>query len=217
MRPDLGMSTPTTLFSFWRSSCAWRVRIALACKKIPFELATVDLGAPRSPTFLALNPSGKVPVLIIDGVTLSQSVAILEYLEATRPEPRLIPADAAKAAVVRQIVQIIVSDTHPLQSSRVLSEIKRLGGDDAAFAATALRNAFEAIESLLVTHGGSFAVGDELSLADVCLVPQVNNAARFNVDLGAFPRINKLFGQLMQRPEFESTAPHHQADFPKPK
>ena len=203
------------LFSFWRSSCAWRVRLALTLKKVPFEQRFVDLNAKaqHDAPFKELNPSGKVPLIVIDGITFGQSVAILEYLEATRPEPRLIPSDPKKAALVRQLVQIIVSDTHPLQSAKVCAAIAKLGGDKDEWAAGVLTNSFGAIETLLARDGGRFCVGDELTLADICLVPQAFNAARFGVDLAPFPNINRIFQALMQRDEFLSTNPRAQPDF----
>lgn len=209
------MASPAILFSFWRSSCAWRVRLALTLKQVPFEQRFVDLNAKaqHADEYKQLNPSGKVPLIIIDGVTIGQSVAILEYLEATRPEPRLIPADPKKAALVRQLVQIIVSDTHPLQSAKVCTAIATLGGDKDAWAAGVLKNSFAAIETLLARDAGQFCVGDELTLADVCLAPQAFNAARFNVDLAAFPNLNRIYQSLMQRADFSSTNPKLQPDF----
>jgi maleylacetoacetate isomerase len=188
------MSKPV-LFDYFRSSACYRVRIALNLKGIDYEAAPVDLlhGKQKEAEYLDRNPQGFVPMLDVDGHRITQSLAIIEYLDATRPEPALLPADPADAAHVRALALIIACDIHPLNNLRVL---KYLGGPLGQDEET--RNAWyrhwvieglAAIEAQAAPRAGRFLFGDSPTLADVCLVPQLFNARRFEVPLEAYPTL----------------------------
>ncbi|XP_036887572.1 maleylacetoacetate isomerase-like isoform X2 [Sturnira hondurensis] len=166
------------LYSYFRSSCAWRVRIALALKSIDYEILPVDLtkdgGHQFSEEFQALNPMKQVPALKIDGITISQSLAIIEYLEETRPTPPLLPQDPKKRVFVRMISDLITSGIQPLQN---LSVLKQVGQENQLiWAQKAITSGFNALEQILQRTAGKYCMGDEVSMADLCLVPQVENA-----------------------------------------
>ncbi|XP_036887573.1 maleylacetoacetate isomerase-like isoform X3 [Sturnira hondurensis] len=168
------------LYSYFRSSCAWRVRIALALKSIDYEILPVDLtkdgGHQFSEEFQALNPMKQVPALKIDGITISQSLAIIEYLEETRPTPPLLPQDPKKRVFVRMISDLITSGIQPLQN---LSVLKQVGQENQLiWAQKAITSGFNALEQILQRTAGKYCMGDEVSMADLCLVPQVENAKR---------------------------------------
>ncbi|CAG8617012.1 7848_t:CDS:2, partial [Paraglomus occultum] len=171
------------LYSYWRSSCSWRVRISLLWKDIDYKTIPVNLLLnehvdftllKRSAEYIAINPMQEVPTLIIDGNTLTQSLAILEYLEETRTEKPLLPSDPLIRAKVRSLVSAIAIDTQPAQNLRILRQL----GDDKSqdWAKHWITWAFEGIEKQLSSTAGNYCVGDEVTLADVCLVPQVFNA-----------------------------------------
>jgi maleylacetoacetate isomerase len=207
------------LYSFFRSSAAYRVRIALNVKGAAYETITVDLpGAEhRAPEFRALNPQATIPTLDDDGTVLWQSLAIIEYLEARYPTPRLIPAEPVARARVQALAQLIASDIHPLNNLRVLKYLRgELKLDDAAvnkWYAHWIAEAFGPLETLVARFGdGRHCFGDALSLADVCLVPQMYNARRFNCDLTPYPQLVHIAATLEAQPAFAAAAPHLQPD-----
>ncbi|KAM9646576.1 maleylacetoacetate isomerase isoform 4-T6 [Trichechus inunguis] len=166
------------LYSYFRSSCSWRVRIALVLKGIDYATVPINLvkdgGQQFSEEFQALNPMMQVPALKIDGLTIGQSLAIIEYLEETRPAPRLLPQDPKKRASVRMISDLIASGIQPLQN---LSVLKQVGKENQlAWAQNVISSGFNALEKILQSTAGKYCVGDEVSMADLCLVPQVANA-----------------------------------------
>ncbi|XP_012869472.1 PREDICTED: maleylacetoacetate isomerase [Dipodomys ordii] len=167
------------LYSYFRSSCSWRVRIALALKGINYETVPINLikdgGQQFSEEFEALNPMKQVPALKIDGIIIGQSLAIIEYLEETRPTPRLLPQDPKKKASVRMISDLISSGIQPLQN---LSVLKQMGDNPQPWAQKVIISGFDALEKILQSTAGKYCVGDEVSMADLCLVPQVANAER---------------------------------------
>lgn len=184
-----------TLHDYWRSGAAWRVRIALNLKgldyaQVPHNLRT---GEQRDPAYLALNPQALIPTVEADGAVLTQSLAIMEWLEETHAEPPLLPHDPLGRAHVRAMAAIVACDIHPLNNLRVLTSLRDdLGADDAASSAWIARwmNAgFVALEAMIARHGGAFAYGDTPTFADCCLVPQVASAQRFKVDLAPYPAI----------------------------
>lgn len=206
------------LHGYWRSGTSYRTRIALNLKGLTYEQAGVDLraGAQKSEAFLALNPQGLVPALEANGHVLTQSPAILEWLEEVHPEPPLLPADAAGRAHVRAMAALVACDIHPLNNLRVLSALKQeFGADQAALDAWAGRwitAGFQALEALIVRHGGDWCFGDAPTLADCCLIPQVYSARRFNTSLEAFPRIRAVDERAAAHPAFQVAHPDRQPD-----
>jgi maleylacetoacetate isomerase len=209
------------LHGYFRSSAAYRVRIALNLKKLPYEAVPVHLlrdgGEQNQPGFRALNPQGLVPVLEDDGHVLTQSLAILEYLEETHPEPPLLPADAAGRARVRALALQVACEIHPLNNLRVLRYLKReLGIDETArdrWYRHWIATGFEAFEaSLSSDESGRFCHGDTPGLADVCLVPQLFNARRFDCDLSAYPRMLAVEAACVTLPAFAAAHPARQPD-----
>jgi len=209
------MDSKPTLYSYYRSTCSWRVRISLAIKNIQYNYEAINLltAENRQETYLKINPLGFVPTLKIDGFQFSESVAILEYLEETRPEVPLLPKDPVSRAKVRQLVQAVASDTQPLQNSGVLASFPTQQ-EKTEWAKKWITKNFVAIEKLLEQYMGQYSVGDTITLADVCLVPQIYNARRFEVDLVPFPRIVALDAKLADHPAFKAAHPSVQPDFP---
>ncbi len=201
------------LHDYWRSGAAYRVRIALNLKGLPYEALSHDLrtGAQRDPSFLAVNPQGLVPVLDMNGACLTQSLAIIEWLEERYPEVPLFPSDAES----RGMAQVVCCDIHPLNNLRVLNVLRNcLGADEAAvndWIAHWIRGGFEALETLIEKHGGQFAFGDTVGLVDCCLVPQVYSADRFEVSLEAFPAIKEVTKNARAIAAFADAAPEQQA------
>lgn len=206
------------LHSYWRSSSAWRVRIALALKNIPYEYRAVHLvkdgGEQLKPEFGSLNPMQAIPVLQIDGLTLSESVAIIEYLEETRPDVPLLPKDAGQRAKIRRIAEIINADIQPLQNLRILKRIPEENRAD--WPKSFIEHGFRAIEAFLKESAGKYCFGDSVTLADVFLVPQVASARRFNVDLAAFPTIARIDEELSKLTAFQAAHSNNQPDTPDP-
>ncbi|MFZ5795529.1 MAG: maleylacetoacetate isomerase [Sphingomonas sp.] len=183
------------LYDYWRSSASYRVRIALGLKHVAYERVAVDLtqGEHRSAAFLARNPQGLLPALDIGTVVLTQSLAIIDYLDAIHKAPPMVPADpVARAAVLAQAL-VIAADLHPIDNLRVLNRLtSQFGADQAAREAWYVHWMVEglaALEAMTADMPGPFLGGDMPNLADVCLVPQLYNARRFSVSLDAFPRL----------------------------
>ncbi|MGO9513993.1 MAG: maleylacetoacetate isomerase [Steroidobacteraceae bacterium] len=208
------------LYGYPLSSASYRVRIALALKDLEVTTVNVQLrrGEQRQHDFLKINPQGFVPTLSLDdGQVLTQSIAIIEYLEEMFPQPPLLPAQPAARARVRALCQLIACDVHPLNNLRVLQYLEgRLGLDRGARDAWYhhwVQAGFEALENMLArdSSAGRFCHGDVPGLADVCLVPQVFNARRLAVDLAPYPRIVAIEAACRQIPAFERAAPERQA------
>jgi maleylacetoacetate isomerase len=207
------------LYSFFRSSAAYRVRIALNVKGVAYETITVDLpgAAHRTPEFRAVNPQATIPTLDDDGTILWQSLAIIEYLDARFPAPRLIPAEPVARAHVQALAQLIACEIHPLNNLRVLKYLRgELKLDDAAVSkwySHWIAEAFGPLEQLVTRFGdGRHCYGDQLSIADVCLVPQMYNARRFSCDLAPYPTLVRIADALNATPAFAAAAPERQPD-----
>ena len=215
------MSRPV-LYSYWRSSASYRVRIALNLKGIAFETRPVHLlrdgGEQKSPAYLAVNPQGLVPSFEEDGLTITQSLAIIGYLEDTRPEPPLLPADVAGRARVRSLSLAVACDVHPLNNSGVLKYLTGELGVDEEGRQRWYRNwidrGFTALETRLSgdPDTGRFCHGDRPGLADLCLVPQVYNAERFDCDLTGFPTIRRITSACLELEAFRAALPEAQPD-----
>jgi maleylacetoacetate isomerase/maleylpyruvate isomerase len=209
-----------TLYTFFRSSTSYRVRIALSVKGLEWEQHYVSLPKMehRDPAYLGVNPQGLVPALVEDGRLFAQSLAILEYLEEAYPEPPFLPRDLYERAYVRRLSQIIGCDIHPLNNVRVLKWLGANVPDDKGLAdrwyAHWIAEGFKAIEETLVREGlsGDFCLGDRVGMADICLVPQVANARRFNCDVSPYPRTVAIADHAAALPAFARVAPDTQAD-----
>ncbi|WP_016854129.1 maleylacetoacetate isomerase [Halomonas smyrnensis] len=211
----------TTLYGYFRSSAAYRVRIALNLKGLAYDQAPIDLvaGEQRGEAYLADNPQGLVPTLVTDdGLRLTQSLAICEYLEEVHPEPALLPEAPAERARVRALAQLVACEMHPPNNLRVLRYLTgELGVDEAAklgWYRHWVQEGFTALEAMLSREAGSgqFCHGDAPSLADACLVPQVFNAERFDCDLSAYPRIRRIADNARALDAFRRAAPGEQPD-----
>jgi maleylacetoacetate isomerase len=203
---------PVKLYHSLPSSASFRVRIALNLKGLQYESVVLDLRANDHQTeeYGKVNPQRAVPSLIDGGQTLTQSLAIIEYLEETHPEPPLLPKEPIARARVRAMALLVACDVHPLNNLRVLRYLKReLHADDAArdrWYAHWIGEGFSALEQMLPA-AGAFCHGGSPTLADVCLVPQVANAQRYKVDLAAYPRIRRIFEECMKLPAFQRAHP----------
>ena len=187
--------TQPVLYDYWRSSASYRVRIALHIKGVAFDRIAIDLtaGEQKAENYRARNPQGFVPMLEMDGHSLVQSLAIIDYLEAARPDPPLLPADPTERAHVTAMAHVVACDIHPLNNLRVLKYlVGPLGLDDAAKTAWIGRwisDGLAALEAMAAPRSGRFLFGDAPTLADICLVPQLYNARRFAVPLEDYPTL----------------------------
>lgn len=207
-----------TLHGYWRSTASHRVRIALGLKGLEYRQVTHDLraGEQREPEFVALSPQGLVPALEVNETVVTQSLAIIEWLDEQWPAPALLPGDTDGRATVRSMAQIVACDIHPLNNLRVLTALREdLGADEAAVSRWIGRwitEGFAALETLVARHAGLFAYGDTPSLADCCLVPQLFAAERFDVDVTPFPRLVAAAEHARELDAFKQAAPALQPD-----
>ena len=207
-----------TLHSAWRATAPYRVRIGLALKSVEYDYVAVDLlaGEQLEPAYRAVNPQGLAPALDLgDGHILTQSLAILEWLEETRPQPPILPRSALDRAIVRAMANIVACDIHPLNNTRVGRKLKDLGLDDTAVSAWIsgwINEGFDALEPMVARHAGMFAFGDSPTIADCCIVPQVYSANRFNVDMAAWPAISSVAERTAMHPAFAAAHPSRQPD-----
>ena len=217
------MSDRSTLYTYYRSSAAYRVRIVLNLKGMPYTAVPVHLvkdgGQHRSAAYRARNPQALVPAFELeDGTVLTQSLAIMEYLDEVQPEPALLPADAIGRARVRALAQAIACDLHPVNNLRVLQYLSQQLGISAeqkdAWYRHWVATGLQGLEALLADHPstGRFCHGDTPTLADCCLVPQLYNARRFQCPLDAYPTIRRIAAACETLPAFQQAAPEVQPD-----
>ena len=207
------------LYSYFRSSAAYRVRIALNLKGITYDTIPIHLikdgGHNKRPEFRAVNPQMRVPVLVTPtGDTLTQSLAIIEYLDETHPQPPLLPKDPIARAKVRALAELIACDIHPLNNTSPLRYLKRDMGQEQSAIDTWYHHwiiaGFEALEAMI--ESGPYLCGKEVTLADTCLVPQVANARRLKVPLEKFPKIVAADAACLKLPAFDKARPENQPD-----
>ena len=209
--------TPT-LYSAWRATAPYRVRIGLALKGVAYDYVPVDLikGEQREPAYRAVNPQGLTPALDIgEGEALTQSLAILEWLEETRPEPPILPATPLDRQRVRAMALIIACDIHPLNNTRVGRALNKLGvsqADNLAWIHRWITDGFDTLEPMIARHGRGFAFGATPTIADCCLIPQVYSANRFEVDLAPYPAIRAVAERAADHPAFQAAHPTKQPD-----
>ena len=210
------------LYSYFRSSAAYRVRIALNLKGLPYEYEPVHLlrggGEQLTPEYRRIGPDGIVPALVDGDLVLQQSLAIIEYLEETHPTPALLPSAPGDRAYVRAIALQIACEIHPLNNLRVLKYLKHTlnVADEAkdAWYRHWVTNGFDVLEPRLASDSrtGTFVYGDTPTMADLALVPQVFNAQRFNVDMSAYPTIQRIYDEALRHDAFVRASPERQPD-----
>jgi len=205
------------LHGYFRSSASYRVRIALNLKGLSADHLSHHLrkGEQRDPSYLAINPQGLVPTLQDEDAVITQSLAIIEWLDETHPQPPLLPKDPLRRAHIRAFAQVLACDTHPVQNLKVLARLRRLGLPEdkvTEWAAWANREGLSACEALIANEPGPFCFGDAPTIADLCLVPQLANARRFGVDVAAFPRLLKAETAAKNLAAFADAAPERQPD-----
>jgi len=208
-----------TLHSMWRATAPYRVRIGLALKGLDYAYVGHDLvsGEARRAPYTGLNPQGLVPALETDDGVLTQSLAILEWLEETHPEPPLLPKGARERAIVRSMAEIVACDIHPLNNLRVLQALAGLGHpmggeDQRAWGQTWINAGFAALEPMVAEHGGGFAFGASPTFADCCLIPQIWACSRFSVDLTPYPALAAVYARAADHPAFQAAHPERQPD-----
>lgn len=211
------------LYSYWRSSCSWRVRIALNLKGIKYEYKAKHLvksgGEQLQPEYAGMNPMKEVPTLVHNGFVLGQSFAIVDYLEDISPEVPLFPKDSKLRAKARQLAEIVNSGIQPIQNLRVLLMVKAKLGDKekVAWGNYWIGYGFQAFEKIVSETAGKYCVGDTVTVADVFLIPQIYNARRFKVDLTPFPTILRIEKELEKIEAFQNAHPDKMPDAQKPK
>lgn len=204
------------LYGYWRSSSAWRVRTGLHLKGLPFDNVPVHLvadgGQQHAPTHLGRNPMAQVPVLEVGGRQITQSLAILAYLERAFPAHPLWPADPFGYARAQELAEVVNAGIQPLQNLAVLQRISAIGGDRKAWGHDVIRDGLTALEAMVAPTAGSFMVGERPTVADICLVPQLYNARRFGVDLSGLPTLSRVDATCAALPAFIAAHPDQQPD-----
>jgi maleylacetoacetate isomerase len=206
-----------TLYSAWRATAPYRLRIGLKLKGVDYDYVPIDLiaGQQREQAYRAVNPQGLTPALDIGGQVLTQSLAILEWLDETRPQPAILPNDPLDRAAVRAMALVVACDIHPLNNTRVGRELHKRGVDADGIKAWSqrwIKDGFDTLEPMIARHGKGFAFGESPTIADCCLIPQVYSANRFEVDLSAYPAIRAVNDRAAEHPAFQAAHPNSQPD-----
>lgn len=207
-----------TLHSMWRATAPYRVRIGLALKGLDYAYVAHDLvgGEARRAPYTGLNPQGLVPALETEDGVLTQSLAILEWLEETHPGPPLLPSSPRDRATVRAMAEIVACDIHPLNNLRVLQTLAEMGhpmGEaQLAWAGKWITAGFNALEPMVLAHGAGFCFGETPTLADCCVIPQVWASSRFRVDLAPYPALQAVYARAADHPAFQAAHPERQPD-----
>lgn len=207
-----------TLYSYWRSTTSYRVRVALNLKGLSYKTVPVDLvaGAQRTPEYVAKNPIKGVPTLVLqDGTALTQSLAIMDYLDHIAPDPALLPSDPLLRAKVQAAAQVVATDIHPVNNLKVVGRLKSVHGltadDGEEWMRHWMTEGFQAYQALL-PEGPEFSFVDTPLLCDICLVAQLYNAHRWGVDMTPFPRLLEIEEQALKLPAFDAARPENQPD-----
>jgi len=207
------------LHGYWRATAPYRVRIALNLKGLAFSTVAVNLLASeqRSEAYRAVNPQGLLPALEANGRVLTQSLAILEWLEETHPDVPLLPAEPGDRAVVRAMADIVACDIHPLNNLRILQALAELGHpmggpEQRAWGARWITDGLAALEPLVERHGAGFAFGETATLADCLIIPQMWSSSRFSVDLGPYPALRAVAARANDHPAFIAAHPERHPD-----
>jgi maleylacetoacetate isomerase/maleylpyruvate isomerase len=208
-----------TLHSYWRATAPYRVRIGLALKGLSYDYAPVDLlgGRQHSDAYGAVNRQNLVPALVTDDGVLTQSLAILEWLEESFPNPPLLPRSPADRATVRAMAEIVACDIHPVNNLRILQALAGLGhpmggSDQQGWGAKWINDGFAALEPMIARHGRGFAFGATPTIADCCLIPQIWSSNRFAVDLAPYPALRAVYAHAVEHPAFLAAHPERQPD-----
>ena len=207
-----------TLYSSWRATAPYRVRIGLALKGVEYAYSAVDLikGQQREPAYQAVNRQMLTPSLDLGGGrVLTQSLAILEWLEEAHPQPAILPKDPLDRQTVRAMALIVACDIHPLNNTRVGRKLNKMGVDQAGILEWTqgwIRDGFDALEPMVAAHGKGFAFGETPTIADCCLIPQVYSANRYEVDLSPYPAIRAVNERAAAHPAFQAAHPNKQPD-----
>ena len=208
-KKKISADVPIILYHYWRSSASWRVRWAFAHKEIPIKKIAINLlnNEQYSPGFLAINPAGQVPALVVDGRSFSESMAMLEYIEERFPQNPLLPSDLPSRMFVRELCLTIIAGTHPLQN---LLPQQRHSSDPIQrkeFAQFFIARGLQVYEQLIHKTAGTFSFGSQLTIADICLVPQIYNACRYDVSLNDMPIIKRIYGHCRKLVSCSSSDP----------
>lgn len=208
-----------TFYGYWRATAPYRVRIGLALKGLDYDYFPVNLagGDQRAPAYRDQNPQGLTPMLVAGDTVMTQSLALLEWLDETYPTPPLMPGDAGSRQAVRAMAGIVACDIHPLNNLRVLQQLQAFGVSDDQrqdWIARWMHEGFAALEPMVARHGRGFAFGDAPTLADCCLVPQAYSAERYGVDLSPYPALSAAVATALAHPAFQAAHPDRQPDAP---
>lgn len=206
------MSTDITLYHYWRSSCSWRVRWAFLHKGVTYKDKPINLlaGEHTSPAFLAVNPSGYLPAIQVPEGTFGESMAIMEWIEETWPKKPLLPASPIDRMRVRQMCLSVIAGTQPIQNLSVMRKHSNNPQEQQAWAKHWISLGLEKLETLVRDHAGTYCFGGNLTMADLCLVPQMYNANRFGIDTAAFPTLHRINQTCLMNAECIKAAPQNQ-------